>query len=323
MIARRIWIGLLFVVTFTAAAQVAPPMDTVTLYPAYGAGSSAVFEGRVTAASSAASPAATDRRRDNLRRNLDLMINDERENLPVVVRVGSREWPTTTDAEGYFRVVADDLTMTAGWHDVSATAGAAVTIGRLLLVPATAQVGVISDVDDTIQITEVNSTRRMLGNSMLLNPLQRQVVPGIVPFYRELVSADVRSDTAPVFYLSASPRQLHPSLSLFLEQHRFPPGILITKRVTNDDTTDPLRDQFAYKTAKLEDILSRVPGVRFTLVGDDGELDPEIFHALRERFPHRVAAIWIRRVNPDPKRARLPNQGVLNERLAQYLNSSN
>ncbi|HTE40484.1 MAG TPA: phosphatase domain-containing protein [Steroidobacteraceae bacterium] len=300
-----------------ATAQVAPA-DAITLYPAFGAGTKAVFEGRIIAASTFSEPATVDRRRDNLRRNLDLMMNEEREYHPVAVRVGDREWKTMTDAEGYFRVAVDDLALAEGWHDVSAKANDVVAAGRLLLIPADTKQGVISDVDDTIQITEVNSARRMLGNSFLLNPLQRQVVPGIVPFYRELVAMDTRPETAPVFYLSASPRQLHWSLSLFLMQHAFPPGILITKRVTNDETRDPLRDQFAYKTAKLEDILTRVPSVRFILVGDDGEHDPEIFHALRERFPDRVAAIWIRRVNPDPNRTRLPNQGVLNERLVQY-----
>ena len=87
------------------------------------------------------------------------------------------------------------------------------------------------------------------------------------------------------------------------------------RAVTNDATREPLRDQVRYKLARFEEILRRVPHVTFTLIGDDGERDPEIFHELRARHPTRIANVWIRRVHPDPARARLPDQGDLNELL--------
>jgi phosphatidate phosphatase APP1 len=245
------------------------------------------------------------------------LSNDERKGVAVIVRIGEREWRAVTDEEGYFRVVVTDLALPPGWHAVNAKSGDASGDSRLLIAQSTNTHGIVSDVDDTIQVTEVNSTTRMLANTLLQNPMQRQPVAGAADFYRELASANPAPDATPIFYLSASPRQLHEPLELFLKHHAFPTGVLITKRVTNDSTSDPIKDQFAYKTAKLEEIFTRLPTVRFTLIGDDGEADPEIFQALRERFPDRVAAIWIRRVNPDPKRARLPNQGNLNERLAE------
>jgi phosphatidate phosphatase APP1 len=54
-----------------------------------------------------------------------------------------------------------------------------------------------------------------------------------------------------------------------------------------------------------------VPGVRYTLIGDDSERDPEIYAEVRRLYPDRIDAIWIRRVNPDPDRLRLPDQGDL------------
>jgi phosphatidate phosphatase APP1 len=248
---------------------------------------------------------------------MELMSNEERKGAAVTVRVGDREWQAVTDNEGYFRVAVTDLALMPGWHAIVANSGPAAGESRLLIAAQDNVHGVISDVDDTIQVTEVNSTRRMLANTFLQNPLQRQAVDGAPEFYHELVAANADAANAPMFYLSASPRQLHGLLEIFLEKNGFPRGVLMTKRVTNDSSSDPLRDQFAYKTAKLEEIFARLPHVRFTLLGDDGEADPEIFAAIRARYPERVAEIWIRRVNPDPKRARLPGQKNLNERLAQ------
>jgi phosphatidate phosphatase APP1 len=175
--------------------------------------------------------------------------------------------------------------------------------------------GLISDVDDTIVVTEVTSVRRMLSNTLLRNPLQREAFPGMAALYRRLADRNVDPAAAPVFYLSASPRQLHFAIETFLGHNAFPQGVLITKRVTNDETSEPLRDQAAYKKAKIEDILARLPHVRFTLIGDDGERDPEIYRDVRNAHPDRIDAIWIRRVSPEPDRQVYPGQGNLEELL--------
>ena len=106
-------------------------------------------------------------------------------------------------------------------------------------------------------------------------------------------------------------------IETFLAHNGFPRGVLITKKVTNDATSDPLTDQVAYKTAKLENIFARLPHLKFILLGDDGEKDPEIFHAIRARYAERVQAVWIRRVHPDPKRVRFDRQENLNEALVR------
>jgi phosphatidate phosphatase APP1 len=185
------------------------------------------------------------------------------------------------------------------------------------MVPAANVQGVISDFDDTVVISEVNRFFRLLGHSLLRNPQQREPVPGMADAYARLIGSNPQAGAAPLFYLSASPRQLQASIQSFLDYNGFPRGVLITKRVTNDDTSDPLRDQVRYKTEKLVDIFERLPTVRFTLIGDDGEQDPEIYRALQQRYPERVAAIWIRRVHPDPRRVRIEGQGDVADLLKQ------
>jgi phosphatidate phosphatase APP1 len=293
--------------------------DSVVIYPAFTAANSAVIEGRVVERKKNDTPNSADGKRRNMRRAWELMINDERKNYPVVVRFAGREWRVTTDSEGYFRAEVDGFdALAAGWYIVTAQTESGLGESRVLKVPSDSTHGVISDVDDTVLVTNVNSKRRMLANTLLYNSMQRKVVPGIVEFYRSLASANPEADRTPIVFLSASPRQLHTSIEAYLDHNDFPRGVLITKRVTDDRTSEPLTDQVRYKTAKIESILATLPHVRFTLVGDDGEYDPEIYADIQTRFPDRIASVWIRRVNPDPARARISGQGVLDEEIAKF-----
>lgn len=65
----------------------------IVLYPAFtseGAGAPAVIEGRlIERGEQQAGAAADDSKRTNVRRNLGLLANDEIDEEPVVVRVGS------------------------------------------------------------------------------------------------------------------------------------------------------------------------------------------------------------------------------------------
>jgi len=286
--------------------------DSIVLYPAYVSSGTGALEGRVIAREDARAPGVDDSSWTNLRRNLGSLVNNERENVPVIVSLVDRRWDGTTDEEGYFRIELGELSwLEPGWHRIGGEITGSSTETGLLVLPQSNVLGLISDLDDTILVSEVNSTRRMLGNALLRNPLQRQAVPGTASLYRQLAARNPDPAAAPIFYLSASPRQLHFSIETFLGHNDFPPGVLITKRVTNDETSELLFDQVAYKKARIGEILARAPHVRFTLFGDDGERDPEIYEEVRRLHPERVDAVWIRRVNPDPNRPRLVDQGDL------------
>lgn len=292
--------------------------DAIVLYGAYGSNGSGVVEGRIVERKSSPEPAATDGRRTNLRRNLGLLVNDERVRRPLQIRIGERAWDAVTDAEGYFRVDVEGLgTLAPGWHPVRASSGEATAEGGLLLVPAGNLHGVISDLDDTILVSEVSDKRRMLARAFLENPLQREPVPGTAGLYRSFAQRNVAPDSAPVFYLSGSPRQFYTAIQLFLQHNDYPRGVLITKRITDDATSEGLRDQVTYKTGRIAEILTRVPQVKFTLIGDDTERDPEIYAEVRRLYPERVEAIWIRRVSPDAQRPRLEGQGDLETLLRE------
>jgi phosphatidate phosphatase APP1 len=289
-------------------------VDTVVLFPAYSDGREVEIEGRVIEERGAAEMNVADSWWRNLVRTLRTLVNDERAGANVSLRLGERAWQAVTDKEGFFRVRQTvDPALAPGWKRIEARLGERRVEGELLVVPGENVHGIISDLDDTILVSEVTDKSHLVRNTLLRNALQREAVPGAAAAYRKLAAANAQAAAAPVFYLSASPRQLHGSIAEFLAHNNFPHGVLITKRIADGSGGEPLFDQAAYKTAHIERIFACLPQVRFTLVGDDGERDPEIYQAVRERHPQRVAGVWIRRVHTDPARARYEKQGNLDD----------
>lgn len=289
--------------------------DRLTIYPAYSDGTSVAIEGRLVEMHASARAENSDSRLYNLWRSARQFFNDERQRQAINLRLANYAGNARSDGEGYFRW-AGKLSLKPGWHDVRAEGGKGKAVGQVLVVPAENRLGLISDLDDTILVSEVTHKRRLLANTFLKNAAQRQAVPGMAELYSRVMARNAQPAAAPLFYLSASPRQMHDGISDFLGRNGFPPGVLLTKRITNDFSSEPRLDQFSYKTAKIEEIFARLPWVRFVLVGDDGERDPEIYDWVRERYPERVADIWIRHVSLDPQRHRPLHQKNLSEILA-------
>lgn len=272
------------------------------LYDGYGSAESFAIEGRIVEAEQRSAPKNNDAWHRNLRRTLSTMKNAERENVKIQISVGGNSAQARSDEEGYFRVVmVPTQALAPGWHTVTAMGKDTQGEGRILIVPRANTLGIISDVDDTALISEVPDKTKLLKNTFLKNPIQRQTFPGTADFYRRLLAHNGDPETAAMFYVSASPRQLVESIEACLSRNHFPAGVLVTKQISGEGR-DPLLDQKQYKTAKIESIFAALPWVNFILVGDDGERDPEIFQALKEKHPQRVAAIYIRKVPPDKKR---------------------
>ncbi len=233
----------------------------------------------------------------------------------VTWRVGSLEWSIRVDDHGYWELASNaPLSLAPGWHPI-VTVPSASSPAAVLVADPRNTLGIISDIDDTILVSEVLSKRRLLSNSLTVPAEQRSAVPGIAALYRRLAAKNPAPASTPIFYVSGSPRQLTDNLRRFLAAHEFPPGVLQLKEISTE-RGDSLRDTPAFKRARIDTILAAFPGVRFLLIGDDGEQDPEIYAQVMEKHPDRVAGIWIRRVHTDPQRARFPGQKDLAELLA-------
>lgn len=282
--------------------------DTViVMYPGYGDAGRFFVEGRVI---ETRAEAQLGNEWSTLWRNARQIMNDERKHAPVQVNIGSRRWFLVTDNEGYFRVEQAAHDLKPGWYEVHASAPdhGGSGMGRLLITSTNNTLGIISDIDDTILISNVTTPVKLITNTFLKSPQERFAVPGMAALYQRWLQSNPQPEVAPMIYLSASPRQLHANIETFLREQHFPRGVLITKKITDDAASELWWDHYAYKVAKIEDILARLPQVRFILAGDDGEHDPEIYDEIRRRHPQRVQEVWIRRVSTKAQRVRFSDQ---------------
>ena len=168
--------------------------------------------------------------------------------------------------------------------------------GRALVVPAQG-LSVISDIDDTVKITQVRDQQQML-----LNTFARRfaAVPGMAEHYRQLA----RNPQTRFHYLSSSPIQLAPALGAFLQGERFPPGSIHLRESTTWRTLIPGDGEGrSHKLASIRRLMEDFPDRRFLLVGDSGELDPEIYGEVARAQAQRIEGIVIRNASGEDRNA--------------------
>ena len=159
-------------------------------------------------------------------------------------------------------------------------------------------VSIISDLDDTIKITEVRDRRATLRNTFLR---EFEPVPGMAEFYQTLA----RSKGVAFHYVSASPWQLYPPLADFIPAQGFPRGTFHLKEFRWKDRSffSLFSNPEEYKLGVIEPLLKRFPNRRFLLIGDSGERDPEIYATLARKYPRQIERIYIRDVSDEPAEA--------------------
>jgi phosphatidate phosphatase APP1 len=202
---------------------------------------------------------------------------------------------TTTDAEGYFKLALEPRGRIGPgeWQEVELellAPEAANATARVLVPSPRARFGVISDIDDTIVWSNVTNKLKMVLNVALSNARTRKPFKGVAAFYRAL-----HAGVNPLFYVSKSPWNLYEPLVEYLEVQGLPLGPLMLRDFG-------LRREKQHKEKAIGDILATYPKLKFILIGDSGEQDPEIYADMVRRYPQRIRAIYIRSVNPDPTR---------------------
>ncbi|WP_425350846.1 App1 family protein [Bifidobacterium colobi] len=199
-----------------------------------------------------------------------------------------------SDSAGYLDLVAEHR-LTPGIHRVSYSVDNRKPVSaNLYTIPASAKVGIISDVDDTIMITQAPVLWKAAYNLLFLNPKKKASVPGMSVLFARI--SDLFPD-APFFYLSTSPWNVESSIRHFITDHGFPEGPLLLRDL------DPRPKTFVpsgpqHKLEFAEQLMADFPDMKFILVGDDGQKDPTTYATIAKRYPGRVLAIAIRQLSP-------------------------
>lgn len=158
-------------------------------------------------------------------------------------------------------------------------------------------VTIVSDVDDTVKVSEVRNKQRLLRRTFAM-PFE--AVPEMAAVYRRW------STPASAFhFVSSSPWQLFGVLSEFMAKEQFPFATFDLKRIRPRDLADTiealLADPLKTKPPVLRALLERFPKRRFVLVGDSGEKDPEVYGLIAREHPSQVVRIYIRDVTGEPR----------------------
>ena len=234
-----------------------------------------------------------------VRRTVRQFLTDDLPGVPLRVTVAGTTVETITDADGYFQVRlqpgADQLR--APWtrgtvelaEEYRGITDSRITPLEVLVPSPDAKFGIISDIDDTILETGVQRVGRMIRQTFTGSALTRTPFPGAAELY-----VDLAAGVNPVFYVSSSPWNLHSFLVEFIRHREFPMGPVLLRDLLG---TSAGRED---KRGRVQEVLDLHPRLRFVLIGDSGEKDPEVYTAVARANPGRILVIYIREVRLDP-----------------------
>ncbi|HEX9173192.1 MAG TPA: phosphatase domain-containing protein, partial [Telluria sp.] len=205
---------------------------------------------------------------------------------PVRARFQGVEYQTVTDSGGYFSfdIVPAAAVTEREWQSVelelpghsNADGQPVRATADVLVPPASARFGVISDIDDTVLWTNVTNKFNMALMLARSNAHTRKPFKGVAAFYRALHDGAGGNEHNPIFYVSSSPWHLFGQLLEFLRLQGIPVGPLMLRELGVRQMFK-LKQHGHHKLDKIERILRLYPHLQFVLIGDSGEQDPEIY----------------------------------------------
>lgn len=178
--------------------------------------------------------------------------------------------------------------------------------GEMLIPSKKASFGVISDIDDTILHTGLTSVLkwRVLINTLLTSAGKRLPLEGAPEFYHLLHQGKTGNEANPMFYVSHSPWNLYRYLKYFLKKNNFPKGPIILRNFPSPFSKKK-KNEKPQKQKEIINLLKTYPNLKFILIGDSGEHDPDIYLEIAETYPDRILAIYLRSVNHKKKMLRV------------------
>jgi len=266
----------------------------------------------------------TDETEPNFARRLNLLIADNERDKTLTIRIAGSDHVLPPSAENghietTLRLPVKDVDRFGSGDFISYAAvfpegDSRRAEGDVRLVKPSG-LSVISDIDDTVKISNVTDKKKLLEYTFLLD---FEAAPGMANQFDNW-SADAVS----FHFVSSSPWQLYSPLTEFLDDARFPWATLSLKAVRFRDETlfDLFKKGTETKPAAIEKILSAYPGREFILVGDSGEQDPEVYADIMRRHPDQVRRVYIRNVteeSPDNARFAAVFAGIARDRWTLF-----
>lgn len=216
------------------------------------------------------------------------------ERARVQVDVGGTIHEVTADRSGIIDAVVE-VHLEPGWHTIGLSVeGSPVAHAEVYIVDPDCEFGVVSDIDDTVMVTALPRPMLAAWHTFVVNEHARSATPGMPVLYERLSDA---YPSSPMIYLSTGAWNVAPTLTRFLSRNLYPSGaLLLTDWGPTADRW--FRSGQQHKKTSLERLASEFPDIKWLLIGDDGQHDPEIYSEFLAAHPDHVTAVCIRQLSP-------------------------
>jgi len=272
--------------------------DNIVVYHAYGNDHQVIVQGRMERERAFKTVSKEDGWVSNLWRRVKQVKADDIESANINLSINHKSFKTKGDDEGYFEFnVKTKEVLPMGFQKIVLNIDGNKNLHETNapIIDTTPLVGIISDFDDTIIVSEVTNKISLGINTMLKNYKQRTLVPTMLERFEKILAQNPKGTPSTLFVLSGSPQQLFIPVEEFLDYYHFPKRTLILKKA-HGANKDPLTDQFAYKTQKIERLIKLYPNMQWVMFGDSGEKDYQVYKAIKEKYPKKVKSYFIRDV---------------------------
>lgn len=214
-------------------------------------------------------------------------------------------YKTEAEADGFFRFeFAPDVPPNKGWQKVLVRLEedkyriySIQCLGEIY-VPFPSQHSFISDIDDTFLISHSARLRRKLYVLLTKNAHSRKPFKGVVNHYTLLARHNqVHENGNPFFYVSGSEWNLYSLIIEFSRLNHLPKGIFLLSSMKGlmqfwKSGSNNLMTKFT----RIVRIMETFPHLQFVLLGDDSQMDVEIYLSVVNHFPEKIFAVYIRQV---------------------------
>ena len=276
----------------------------IAAYRGHGDARGIELLGRVLAEAPQGGPREDDDWWDNLLATYRRFESDEVPGVEVKLRFGTTEVSATTGPEGYYSATIEPVAPLRDdclWENAIASLGdgTLATPQPVLQVPHDARIGVISDIDDTILQSSITDWKTAAQLTFLHNARTRKPLQGVSKLYHALQDGPGGgARKAPIFYVSSSPWNLYDLLDDFMDLNAIPCGPVFLRDLGLDEKKFIKSASHGHKLERAAGLVERYPHLRWVLLGDSGQADAELYAEAARTFGDRIAAIYIRDVDP-------------------------
>ncbi len=233
-------------------------------------------------------------------------------NADVYLHFNNKKIHTKTLKDGYFRFSIPLKTLfqdntDSGWNEVEVELnhkGKSIKRKSEILRPYDGKLAIISDIDDTFLISHTNNLFKKIYVLLWRNVNDRKVFEDVTAHYQQLSKAgQEKGETNAFFYVSSSEWNLYNFIEKFAKIHNLPKAVIKLKNIKTSlsDFLFTGRGSHDHKFQKIKEIIEFYPHLKFVLLGDDSQADPNIYENICKTFPQNIKAIYIRQTENKKK----------------------